>query len=135
MKPEELGLPHRPPFIFVDRVIEVEPEKSARGEKTFAPNDPLFTGHFPGNPLVPGVLLTEALAQVAGLAAGQDGRHFLLSAIRSMKFPSAARPGERIDLTATKTGAMGGLWMFDVKATVNGQTVAEGQIVLNEASL
>ncbi len=131
MKPEELGLPHRPPFVFIDDIIEVEPGQSARGEKTFHPGDPLFGGHFPGNPLVPGVLLTEALAQVAGIAAGQEGRQFLLSAIRAMKFPSAARPGERIELLATRTGAMGGLWMFDTRATVGEQVVAEGTIVLN----
>lgn len=135
MKPEDLGLPHRPPFIFVDKVLEIEPEKSARGEKTFATSDPMFAGHFPGNPLVPGVILTEALAQMAGLAAGREGRRFLLSAIRSMKFPEAATPGERIDLMATKTGAMGGLWMFEARASVGERVVAEGVVVLNEATL
>lgn len=94
----------------------------------------MFAGHFPGDPLVPGVILTEALAQMAGLAGGGDGRRFLLSAIRTMKFPRAARPGERIELRANKTGAMGGLWMFDVRASVEDQVVAEGQIVLNEIS-
>jgi 3-hydroxyacyl-[acyl-carrier-protein] dehydratase len=135
MNPEELGLPHRPPFVFVDHVLEIEPGQSAKGEKTFDGSDALFDGHFPGNPLVPGVILTEALAQMAGLAGGQEGRRFLLSAIRSMKFPNAARPGDRIELLATRTGAMGGLWMFDARATVEGQVVAEGHIVLNEASL
>jgi len=134
MKPEELGLPHRPPFVFIDDILEIDPGQSARGEKSFHPDDPLFGGHFPGNPLVPGVLLTEALAQVAGIAAGQEGRRFLLSAIRAMKFPSAARPGERVELRATKTGAMGGLWMFDTRATVGNQVVAEGAIVLNEVT-
>lgn len=134
MNPEDLGLPHRPPFVFVDTVHEIEAGTSARGAKTFTESDPMFAGHFPGNPLVPGVILTEALAQMAGLAAGQDGRHFLLSAIRSMKFPEAARPGEQITLTAAKTGSMGGLWMFETRATVDGRVVAEGVIVLNEAS-
>ena len=94
----------------------------------------MFRGHFPGNPIVPGVILTEALAQTAGIAGawGSDDRCFLLSAIRSMKFPAAARPEERIILNARKAGEIGGLWMFDVRAEVEGNIVAAGQIVLNE---
>ena len=132
--PESLGLPHREPFIFVDEVNEREPGLSATGTKTFSGEEPMFAGHFPNDPVVPGVILTEALAQMAGLAGGGEGRQFLLSAIRSMKFPVAVRPGERIDLYAQKTGVMGGLWMFEVRATVGEQVVAEGQIVLNEVS-
>lgn len=132
--PESLGLPHREPFVFVDEVNQREPGVSAVGGKTFSGKEPMFAGHFPGDPLVPGVILTEALAQMAGLAGGGDGRRFLLSAIRAMKFPRAARPGERIELRASKTAAMGGLWMFDVRASVEDQVVAEGQIVLNEVS-
>ncbi len=103
----------------------------AVGEKTFAPDDPVFDGHFPGNPIVPGVLLTEALAQVAGIA-GASERGFLLSAIRAMKFPSAARPGELITLRAQASGALGGLRRFSVSADVGGRLVAEGEVVLNE---
>ena len=133
MDPVELGLPHRAPFVFVDEVTELIGGERARGEKTFNPDDPIFVGHFPGDPLVPGVILTEALAQVAGIAGGQ-GKRFLLSAIRAMKFPEAARPGERIILTAERTGTMAALWMFDVKATVEGRSVAEGSVVLNEVT-
>lgn len=135
MKPEDYGLPHRPPFVFVDQVLDIQAGHSARGEKTFENSDPMFAGHFPGHPLVPGVILTEALAQVAGLAAGEKGRQFLLSAIRSMKFPGPAKPGDRIELEAIKTGELGGLWMFATKATVDGAIVAEGQIVLNAATI
>ena len=131
--PESLGLPHREPFVFVDKVLT-----AAGGEaqclKVFPSNDPMFRGHFPGNPIVPGVILTEALAQTAGIAGawGSDDRCFRLSAIRSMKFPAAARPEERIILNARKAGEIGGLWMFDVRAEVEGNIVAAGQIVLNE---
>lgn len=132
--PESLGLPHRDPFVFVDFVNRYISGEEASGEKTFIGDEPMFAGHFPGDPIVPGVILTEALAQIAGIAGGGDGRQFLLSAIRSMKFPAAARPGEHIILQAKKAGAMGGLWIFDVSAKVAQRTVAEGQVVLNEVS-
>ena len=94
----------------------------------------MFRGHFPGNPIVPAVILTEALAQTAGIAGswGSKRRHFLLSAIRSMKFPAAARPEEPVILSATKAGEFSGLWIFDVRADVETRVVAAGQIVLNE---
>ena len=128
-----LGLPHREPFVFVDRVLAAA-EGEAQCLKVFSTKDPMFRGHFPGNPIVPGVILTEALAQTAGIAGawGTSDRCFLLSAIRNMKFTAAARPEERIILNARKTGEMGGLWMFDVRAEVEGSIVAAGQIVLNE---
>jgi 3-hydroxyacyl-[acyl-carrier-protein] dehydratase len=130
--PVALGLPHREPFIFVDVVEEIVPGESARARKTFAPEEPFFRGHFPGDPLVPGVILTEALAQTAGLAAGQAGRGFRLTAIRGMKFLRAVRPAEVIELRARKIAAVGGLWQFEVAARVAGQTVAEGVVVLSE---
>lgn len=129
--PIALGLPHRAPFLFVDRVTQHVPGTEASGEVTFDMRDPMFVGHFPGNPIVPGVILTEALAQVAGLA-GSSKKGFLLSAIRAMKFPSPARPGEKIHLHATKSGSLGSLLQFSVAAEVDGRIVAEGQVVLNE---
>lgn len=131
--PVALGLPHRKPFLFLDRITSLTPGEDACGEKTFSPDDPIFCGHFPGNPIVPGVILTEALAQLAGIAgAGPDGRTFLLSAIRSMKFPAPARPGELLSLHARRTGGLGGLVQFEASARVAGISVAEGKIILNE---
>ncbi len=126
--PIRLGLPHREPFVFVDSVTDLHPGESARGNKTFAAEEPFFRGHFPGDPLVPGVILTEALAQIAGIAAARPGLR--LAALRAMKFPYAARPGERIELEARKAGEAGGLVQFAVKASVGAQTVAEGAVVL-----
>ncbi|CAN5236057.1 3-hydroxyacyl-ACP dehydratase FabZ [soil metagenome] len=131
-------LPHRAPFVFVREVIRIEPGRVADCATVFAADDPTFAGHFPGNPLVPGVLLTEALAQTAGIAAASgfaEGERplFLLSAIRGMKFHRAARPEEPIQLRAEKLAHVGDLLQFQVKATVHGATVAEGQLVLSIA--
>lgn len=132
--PVSLGLPHREPFIFIDKIVEHTPGESARARRKFPVSTPFFAGHFPGRPIVPGVILTEALAQTAGIAAGQSGRSFLLSAIRSMKFPGAALPEEEIVLSAKKIGAMGPLWQFEVRATIGERVVAEGVLVLNEVA-
>jgi 3-hydroxyacyl-[acyl-carrier-protein] dehydratase len=98
----------------------------------------MFAGHFPGNPIVPGVILTEALAQAAGIAAASGYPEtarplFLLSAIRTMKFFQAVSPGEQVDLRAEKIGATETLLQFKVSAKVKGTPAAEGQIVLSVA--
>lgn len=134
--PNDLGLPHRPPFVFVKELRKVEPGQSAECTALFSRDDPMFAGHFPGNPLVPGVILTEALAQTAGIAAASGSPQgtrplFLLSAIRAMKFFAAARPEEEILLQAEKLAQVGELWQFQVVARVGEKTVAEGQLVLN----
>lgn len=133
------GLPHGPEFRFVGELLRCDPGSSAECATTFAADDRIFAGHFPGRPLVPGVILTEALAQTAGIAAASgyaEGEQplFLLSAIRSMKFARAVRPGERIRLRARKLGEMGELLQFQVEAAVAEQTVATGEIVLAKAS-
>jgi len=133
------GLPHRPPFVFVRELTKCEPGTSAETVTSFAADDPIFAGHFPGNPLVPGVILTEALAQTAGIAAASgyaEGARplFLLSAIRSMKFFRAVRPGEQIELRAERLAQVDDLVQFRVEASVKGERVAEGQLVLSGAA-
>jgi 3-hydroxyacyl-[acyl-carrier-protein] dehydratase len=135
----DLGLPHRPPFVFVRELIACDPGVSAECATTFDGDDPMFAGHFPSNPLVPGVILTEALAQTAGIAAvaahaENAGPLILLSAIRGMKFLRAVRPEERIVLRAEKVGEMGELLQFKVAADVDGKRVAEGELVLSKAT-
>jgi 3-hydroxyacyl-[acyl-carrier-protein] dehydratase len=132
LDPVALGLPHREPFIFIDTVLELVPGEAARALKLFPKEEPFFRGHFPGEPIVPGVLLAEALAQTAGIAAGKQGRGFRLTAIKGMKFFGAARPGQQIELSARKVGTAGGLWQFEVVAQTGEQRVAEGVIVLSE---
>ena len=131
-----LGLPHRPPFVFVREVVACDPGKSVDARTTFDADDPMFAGHFPGNPIVPGVILTEALAQTAGIAAASGFPEtarplFLLSAIRTMKFLQAVRPGDELDLRAEKIAATDRLLQFQVVASVKGVAAAEGQLVLS----
>ncbi len=130
------GLPHREPFIFIQKVVELSPGESALCESVFPLSTPFFAGHFPGNPIVPGVILTEALAQTAGLAAGEPGRErsFFLTAIRQMKFRGAARPDETIRFRAVKSMEAGGLLQFAVSAETGERPVAEGTIVLSDTT-
>ncbi len=133
-----LGLPHRPPFVFLRELLSCEPGMSAECATLFPDDDPMFKGHFPGNPLVPGVILTEALAQTAGIAAASgfpdsSRPFFLLSAIRSMKFFRAVLPEQRIILRAKKVGNVGDLLQFRVSADVDANRVAEGEVVLSRA--
>ena len=134
------GLPHRPPFVFVRRLVACEPGVSAECETEFSADDPMFAGHFPGDALVPGVILTEALAQAAGIAAAsahpENSRpRFLLSAIRQMKFFRAVRPDEKITLRARNVATVGELLQFEVEALIDNELAASGQIVLNALPL
>jgi 3-hydroxyacyl-[acyl-carrier-protein] dehydratase len=122
----------------VREVISCEEGRFVEARTSFDAKDPMFEGHFPGNPLVPGVILTEALAQTAGIAAASGHPEtarpmFLLSAIRTMKFFKAVRPEEAIDLRAEKVGEVEGMVQFKVGASVKGTLVAEGQLVLSVA--
>ena len=119
-------------------MLHCEPGQVAECSTVFPNDDPILAGHFPGNPLVPGVILTEALAQTAGIAAAsgfpENARPlFLLAAIRGMKFFSAVRPESEVLLRAEKLAQVNDLWQFKVDASVSGQTVAEGQLVLSLA--
>ena len=132
--PVSHGLPHREPFIFIDSVLGVPGNGKACCTKIFKAAEPFFRGHFPGDPLVPGVILTEALAQTAGIAAGQcgEGKSYRLSAIKLMKFLYPVRPEEVVMLEAGRMGVVGGLHQYQVQARVGEKTVADGVIVLSE---
>ncbi len=132
MDPICLGLPHRPPFIFVETVDKLQAGALAHCSKTFRKSESFFEGHFPGNAMVPGVLLVEGMAQTAGIAVGGPDKFFLLAAIRSMKFLRPVRPEEPIGFSARKLGDVGGLVQCAVEARVGQHLVAEGQIILTE---
>lgn len=125
-------IPHRFPFLLVDRIIELEPGKKAVGIKNVTANEPFFQGHFPDYPIMPGVLIVEALAQTAGIATGVleegKGKLGLFAAIESMKFKKPVLPGDTLKLEAEILLNKLGVVKAKVKATVDGQTAAEGEI-------
>jgi 3-hydroxyacyl-[acyl-carrier-protein] dehydratase len=133
MDPISYGLPHREPFIFIESVDQLEAGNFAICSKRFSGEEPFFKGHFPGNAIVPGVLLAEGMAQTAGIAVGGPGKIFFLTAIRSLKFLRPVRPDESIVYEARKVGVVGGLVQCAVQARVGAETVCEGQIILAES--
>lgn len=125
-------IPHRYPFLLVDKIIEVEPGKKAVGIKNVTANEPFFQGHFPGNPIMPGVLIVEALAQTAGIAVAvleeNKGKLGVFAAIEAMKIKRQVVPGDTLKLEAEILLAKMGVVKAKVTASVDGQIAAEGEI-------
>jgi 3-hydroxyacyl-[acyl-carrier-protein] dehydratase len=124
-------LPHGLSFRFVDRVLECTPGIRVVAVKNVTVGDPHLQGHFPGNPVLPGVLLLEAMAQTAGLLL-PEGSSALLAQIKEARFRRPVVPGDRVRIEADRLGGLGGLHRFAVKASVDGAPVAEAEIVLAE---
>jgi 3-hydroxymyristoyl/3-hydroxydecanoyl-(acyl carrier protein) dehydratase len=132
-------LPHGPEFRFLDDVTALEPGKSGAGQYTVRGDEPFLRGHFPGQPIFPGVLLIEAAAQLAGCVAQSDPdlpplRDLKLTAIRNAKITGTARPGQTICLTATILARMASLVQASVSATVDGATVLQAELTLAGAN-
>jgi 3-hydroxyacyl-[acyl-carrier-protein] dehydratase len=130
------SLPHGSEFRFVDRLLSLEPGKSGVGEYTVRGDEPFLRGHFPGQPMMPGVLLVEAAAQLAGTVAQSDPQippmpGLKLTAIRAAKILGTARPGEIIRLEARMLGRMGNLIQSQATASVNGKTVMQVELTLS----
>ena len=127
-------LPHRYPFLFVDRIIELEQYKRAVGLKNVTHNEPFFVGHFPTYPVMPAVLILEAMAQVAGVLAfySQGGRRAHLpffTGIDKAKFRAPVLPGDRLRLELEVTRRRGDrIWHFTGMASVEGKRVAEAEL-------
>jgi 3-hydroxyacyl-[acyl-carrier-protein] dehydratase len=129
-------LPHGPEFRFVDRLLDLQPGKSGVGEYTVRGDEPFLRGHFPGQPLFPGVLLVEAAAQVAGTVAQSDPEippmpGLKLTAIRGIKILGTAAPGEMIRVEARILNRMGNLVQAQTSVSVNGRVVMQGELTLS----
>ena len=127
-------LPHRYPFLLIDRIIDMDRDESATGIKNVTINEPYFQGHFPGYPVMPGVLIIEALAQTAGaLCVHNSGQTEIpqivyFMGIDNAKFRKPVVPGDQLHLHVKKIRSRGPVWRFSGQAKVNGQNVAEAEI-------
>ncbi len=127
-------LPHRYPFLLVDRVIEFQPGVLLRAIKNVTINEPFFQGHFPGLPVMPGVLILEAMAQTGGLFIGQSqdeplgDRVFLFSGMDNVRFRKPVVPGDQLVLTCTEARRKFNLWKMRTTAEVDGRKVAEADL-------
>jgi 3-hydroxyacyl-[acyl-carrier-protein] dehydratase len=130
-------LPHRHPFLLVDRVIECVPGKRIEAIKNVTVNEPFFPGHFPGNPVMPGVIILEALAQAAGILAFKtagvvpdEKSRFYSVGIDDARIRRPVVPGDRLVLKATLARAIRGIWKFETVAEVEGQVATSATMMV-----
>ena len=128
-------LPHRHPFLLVDRVVELEPMKRLVALKSVTINEPFFAGHFPGHPVMPGVLVLEALAQASALLAKRsisertDDQVIYLMAIDNARFRRPVVPGDRLELRVEVVRQRGAIWKERGTALVDGEVAAEAEFM------
>ncbi|WP_415904480.1 3-hydroxyacyl-ACP dehydratase FabZ [Neptuniibacter sp. QD48_55] len=129
-------LPHRYPFLLVDRVLELEKGESIVAIKNVTVNEPFFNGHFPDHPVMPGVLIVEAMAQAAGILGfktmdkkPQDGSIYYFVGSDKLRFKRPVVPGDQLTLEAKVISERRGIWKFDVRATVEGDMVSSATIL------
>lgn len=126
-------LPHRYPFLLVDRIVEIDGDDSAVGIKNVTFNEPHFTGHFPGKPVMPGVLIVEAMAQTAGAIVlkkmgGDNSALVFFMTIDNAKFRRPVVPGDRLEIHVKKQRERGGIFRYAGQAIVDGVKVAEADV-------
>ena len=137
-------LPHRYPFLLVDRIIEAKGDESCIGIKNVSVNEPQFQGHFPGQPIMPGVLLIEGMAQTAGAfciqasaKAGAPAPLVYFMTIDKAKFRKPVIPGDRVEFHVERTNRRRNMWWFKARALVEGQLVCEAEFsaLLSDATM
>lgn len=126
-------LPHRYPFLLIDRILEFDPGKSARGLKNVTINEPFFLGHFPGHPVMPGVLIIEAMAQVGGVLAFKsaqvNNRIVYFMGIDNARFRRPVVPGDALELALNVKKCRGNIWVFKGEAFIGEALVAEAELM------
>ena len=130
-------LPHRYPFLLIDRVLELVAGQSIRALKNVTVNEPFFPGHFPTRPVMPGVLIIEAMAQAAGVLTFEtagilpepDDRFFFVG-IDKARFRKPVEPGDQLILNVNLVRSLKGIWKFDATATVDGREVASAELMV-----
>ena len=130
-------IPHRYPFLLVDRVLELVPGKTIKALKNVTANEPYFPGHFPHRPVMPGVIILEALAQAAGILAFQTAKvvpnedtRFYFAGIDGARFRRPVEPGDQLILHAEVRRVMRGIWKFATRAEVGGIEVASAEMMV-----
>ncbi|MGS2717097.1 3-hydroxyacyl-ACP dehydratase FabZ [Eionea flava] len=129
-------LPHRYPFLLVDRVVDLKIGESIIAYKNISVNEEVFNGHFPQAPIFPGVMIIEAMAQASGILGfktigktPQDGSVYLFAGADKVRFRRQVVPGDRLQLEATVVSEKRGIWKFDCKASVDGELAASATIL------
>ncbi|MFA9461754.1 3-hydroxyacyl-ACP dehydratase FabZ [Thiohalorhabdus methylotrophus] len=128
-------LPHRYPFLLVDRILDWEPGTRMTAIKNVTFNEPFFEGHFPDFPIMPGVLIVEALVQVGGLLAcksepeATQDKHVYFMGIDKARFRKPVVPGDQLHMEVSVTKHRGKVWQFDAAAYVDGERVADAQLM------
>lgn len=134
-------LPHRYPFLLIDRVLKLEIGKSIVALKNVSFNEPQFTGHFPEQPIMPGVLIIEALAQATGILAFKseagkpiDGQIYMLVGVDKVRFKRTVEPGDQLRLEVEVLAIKRGIWKFKCVATVEGKIVTTAELMCTQKS-
>lgn len=128
-------LPHRYPFVLVDRVESLIEHESIHAIKNVTINEPFFTGHFPGNPVMPGVLMIEAMAQASGILAKisanlPDGQVIVLAGVDQVRFKRMVRPGDVLNMYIQVTHQRSKIWKFQGRCEVDGQVACQAELMI-----
>lgn len=129
-------LPHREPFLFIDKVIDIDLGNSIHAIKKVLPTEDYLRGHFPGNPIMPGVIIIEALAQASGILGfktmdktPQEGSLYVFAGVDNVRFRKRVRPGDTLHLFSKVLNVKRGIWKFEVRAEVNGELACSAKIM------